>query len=252
MKKKDTEQLKSTIQSELGIDILKYQNEEVAENLMDLLLFPKYILKWIGRPILICLLLYFVGFFVIDLVHVEYIIYAIAGCILFLILGFLTGVIFLTRKLGQDLSSISEYSLGLMKNSVLDIDDMGSRVNKSNIKDVLGMLFKGIVFVVTIPMLKKAIDKKVPVGKGLLKLILGGSLAIMAKRISFNPDKVDENMVKVDGKSKFITRYVTAIDKTKTGSSTLIKKALRLASTPFRLGAYLFGFILLVFLYFIW
>ena len=246
MKNRESANLKDTIQSELGIDILKYQNEEVAENLMDLLLFPKYLLKWLGRPVLISFLIYLAGFFIIDLVHVQFFIYAIVGFILFLLFGLLLGIVYLSMKLGRDVSSISDYSLGWMKNSVLDIDDMSSRVTRSNIKDVLGMLFKGIIFVVTIPMLKRAIDKKVPAGKGLAKKLLTGALAILAKRIAFNPDNVDENIVKVDGKSKFISRYVAAIDKTKSGTAKIIKRSLRLASIPFGLGAYIGGFIFIL------
>ena len=244
--------MRATIETELGLDILKYRNEEVADNLMDLLLFPKYLLRWVGRPMLLAILLFIIGFFIIDLVHIQYIIYGALGLILFLLLGLFLGIMNLGRKISEDVTSISEYSLGLMKNSILDVKNMGGRVNQSNIKDVLGMLFKGVIFVVTIPMVNKAIEKKLPLGKGFAKRIISGALSVFASRITFDPDKVDENMVKVDGESKIISNYVSAVDQAKKGSSSVIRKALKIAVTPFRLGLYIVAFLLIILIYSIW
>jgi hypothetical protein len=249
---KDVEELKSTITRELGVDVTKYRDEEVAENLVDLLVFPKYIVKWIGRPVLWALVLYVLGFFIIDLGPFEYILYGVFGLILFLLCGVFSGILNLVRKLEEDLSSISTYSLGVMKNSLLDIDDIGSRINKNNRKDVFNMLFNGIIHVVTIPMVSQAIDNKVPLAGGIIKGVVRKSLETVSDRLDFDDEKIDENTLVVDGDSKFVVSYTKGIDKATKGVTGSLSAVTRIVRLPFRILLYTTFIILALFVYFLW
>ncbi len=244
--------MQDTITRELGVDISKYRDEDVADNLVDLLVFPKYIFKWISRPVLIAFLVYIAGFFLIDLVHVQYLIYGIVGLVLFLLVGFFGGVLNLSRKLNEDLVSISEYSLGVLKNSLLDVNDVGSRINKNNIKDVVAMLFQGVIHIVTLPMLGKAIENKVPVVSGLVKRVVEKSLVGISNRLTFDDEKIDETIINVDGDSVFVTNYLGTIDKAGKGIDGTLGTVTKVIRTPFKLGFYIALFFLVLFIYLIW
>lgn len=248
----DIEEIKKTIFDELGIDIAKYQDESVAENLVDLLIFPKYIAKWVARPVLFFLLLYIVGFFVVDLVHIQYLIYAIVGLVLFQLTGVFAGVLSLTRKLDEDLSRISEYSLDLVKNSVHDIENISSRLSSSNRKDVMSLLFKGIIHVVTIPMMTQAIEKKVTVGSKLVKGLVKNSLVAVSNKLEFEEAKIKSEVTEDGSDSKFLTLYAKAIDKASGGISGTLGSVSKIVGTPFKLGFYITGGLLVLFLYLIW
>ena len=96
---RDIEQLGEKIKQELGIDLQKYRDEEAVENFVELLVFPQYIFNWVIRPILLSIVIFMVGFFLLDLVHIEYIIYGLVGFVLFLIIGILLGLLLLTWKM---------------------------------------------------------------------------------------------------------------------------------------------------------
>ncbi|MEM6699997.1 MAG: hypothetical protein AAF599_16460, partial [Bacteroidota bacterium] len=68
---KDVEKLDKKIKEELGIDVQKYRNEEVVENFVQLLVFPEYVINWVIRPVLISIGIFIIGFFTLNLVHVE-------------------------------------------------------------------------------------------------------------------------------------------------------------------------------------
>lgn len=65
----DAKKLDEKIQRDLGIDVKKYRNPEVAEQFVELLIFPQYIINWGIRPIIISFFLYIAGFFIVDLVR---------------------------------------------------------------------------------------------------------------------------------------------------------------------------------------
>ena len=82
------------IRDRLGIDVQKYRNEAVVENFVELLVFPEYVIAWVIRPILIAIGIFILGFFIFDLVNVEYLNYGVIGLFLFLATGILIGFLF--------------------------------------------------------------------------------------------------------------------------------------------------------------
>jgi len=81
----DINNLDKRIQNELGVDIKKYRDEEVVENLIELMNFPIYVTNWTLKPTLYSFIAFLIGFLLIDLDNkFENIIYTIAGFCLFL------------------------------------------------------------------------------------------------------------------------------------------------------------------------
>ena len=183
---KDVEALDLKIKSELGVDVGKYRKPEVAEAFVDLLIFPRFVITWILRPIIISLLLYIALFFAVDFSAVAVTFYTPFGLLLFLLNGIVYGVIFVMWKLKSDIYSIIEYSLGILKNSVTDLQHIGKTTVHNNKKETLGLLFLGITHIVTIPMVTTALSNKIPLVGGLISGIIKRKLRLVASTIKFD------------------------------------------------------------------
>ena len=62
---------------------LMLKNEKIANSFVELLVFPTYVSLCLIRTILASLGIFIIGFFVVDLVHVEYVIYGLIGFFFF-------------------------------------------------------------------------------------------------------------------------------------------------------------------------
>ncbi|GAA0715640.1 hypothetical protein GCM10009430_10370 [Aquimarina litoralis] len=249
--KKDVEKLDNKIKNELGIDVRKYRNEEVVENFVELLVFPKYVINWVIRPILLSLLFFIFGFYVLDLVHVEYVIYTIIGLILFLISGLLIGLLFLIWKMKSDMWGIISYSLDIMKSAVTDINQVNNQVNKDNRKDVLGLLFKGIIHIVTIPMVSKIVSDKVPFVGGIVNRIVKKILTLVSNTIKFDEIKLKEELNKQNDEPNAIKIYTNSISNATLGLEKIMNFTFGVAQFPLKIVFGIIFLILLLFLYLI-
>ncbi|MDA7501738.1 hypothetical protein N8482_00525 [Chitinophagales bacterium] len=248
----DIDALDLRIKGELGIDVGKYRNQEAVDNLVDLLVFPRYALTWAIRPPIVFFILFIIGFFVIDLVHIEYLIYALVGLLLFMLAGFFAGLLYLVWKIKIDVQEIANYSLDVLKSSVTDLNQVTAITSHENRKEALGLLFNGITHIVTVPVLSTAITKKIPligwVFTGLLKRILG----TMARAVEFD-DNFKEGAIDVEiDESVMIERYVKSVSFAGSGINTTLLIALRIAQVPLALFLLLFLSLLGGFIYLIW
>lgn len=246
----DVEVLDARIKEELGISVSKYKNEEVVETFVSMLVFPEYILSWTFKPVLLALLGYVVGFFVIDLVHVQYVLYAVIGLVLFLLVGLLLGLIFLTNQLKSDVLGIMGYSMGIMKSAAADIDTAKVNIPPEGRKDALRMLYKGIIHIVTLPMLTTAISAKIPLVGGLINRFVKKVIVALSDKIT-----IDESMLQshVDGQA--IIEDEASVVAIKAGNKSLAKVmdvTVGVAQFPFKVLLYLFGGLLFLFVYLIW
>ena len=248
---KDVEALELKIKEELEIELSDYRDEEVAEDFVDLFLFPKYVAKWIALPIIIAFALYIIGFFIVDLVHIQYLIYAVVAGVLFILCGTFGGIVYMSSKLKTDLSEITNYSLGIMKSSIDDMNDISHKITAQNKKDVLSLLFQGIIHVVTIPMLTNAIDAKVPIGSKMTIKILKNSLVAIANKFEFDEDNIDENAGKGIEKEN-LTNYLSMITNANKGINKLLSRIIFVVQSPFRILFIVCSILLLIFLYLIW
>ncbi len=250
---KDLEQLKTRIQNELGIDVTKYQNEEVAQNFAELIVFPQYVISWVIRPVLIALVLFGIGFFVIDLVHIEFILYAILGLVLFFICGVLFGFLFLTWKMKNDMFGVIEYTLDIMKTSVSDVSLMSSGLTPQNRKEKLSLLFSGIIHIVTIPTFANVIANKVPVVGGFLTGVFKRVMTGVANKIKFTGGEETEQIEEKDeeAQSKLLGSYTKMIDSATNGLEKVLNIAFGIARFPLMTVFIIFLSVLIIFLFLI-
>jgi len=246
----DVALLDARIKKELGISVSKYKNEEVVETFVSMLVFPEYILSWTFKPVLLALLGYAIGFFVIDLVHVQYVLYAVLGLVLFLLVGLLLGIIFLTNQLKTDVLGIMDYSMGIMKSAAADIDTAKVNIPPEGRKDALRMLYKGIIHIVTLPMLTTAISARIPIVGGLINRFVRKVIVALSDKIS-----IDESMLQ--GKESALT-LLEADSKSgvvKSSNRNLTKVmdvSVGVAQFPLKVLLYLLIGILFSFIYLIW
>ncbi|MFT5618332.1 MAG: hypothetical protein ACI85I_001565 [Arenicella sp.] len=249
---KDVEKLALKISEELGIDVSKYRNPEVAESFVDLLIFPKYVINYTVRPIIFSLLLFLVGFFIVDLVNIQYLIYAIFGLVFFVITGFLAGVLFLTYKMKWDIWGIIDYSLNILKSAVRDLGKVGEHVKSENRKDTLKLLFQGIIHAVTIPMISGAISKKVPFFGRFISQFINKVLTLISNKVKFEKTKVAQESEKEESESTALQAYENIIAGATKNLERLMTATFRIAQFPLKI---LFGIsvsLLGVFLWLIW
>lgn len=246
----DVALLDARIKEELGISVSKYKNEEVVETFVSMLVFPEYILTWTFQPLLLALAAYAIGFFVIDLVHVQYVLYAIIGLVLFLVVGMLLGLMMLTNRLKTDVLGIMDYSMGIMKAAAADIDTAKVNIPPEGRKDALRMLYKGIIHIVTLPMLTTAISAKIPIVGGLINRFVRKVIVALSDKIT-----IDESMLESHGSGLAILEDEVGAVAVKAGNKSLKKVmdvSVGVAQFPFKVLLYLFGGLLFLFIYLIW
>lgn len=248
----DVELLDAKIKEELGIDVQKYRNEEVAENFVELLIFPRYVVNWATRPLLAFLLLYLIGFFVVDLVNIEYLIYGVIGLGLFAVSGFLFGYLFLTWKIKSDFLGIIDYSLDIMKSCVVDLKQVSSKITGENRKEVLGLLFKGVIHIITIPVLTKVITDKVPFVGGFLQGIAKKVLTLVSEKVQFEEVMLEEEMNKKEKEDGFVETYTQLISLASNGINKLLSITIGIAQFPVLIAFSFTMLVLAIFLFLIW
>lgn len=250
--KKDVLKLQEKIKLELGLDVSKYKDEEVVENFIEIILLPKYIISWVIRPILIALLAYFLGFYVFDLVHVEYFVYITLGFFLYLIFGLSSGFLLLVLKMKNDIWEIVDYSLDILKLAIQDISKVNNQITVENKKDVLSLVFKGIIHIVTIPLLLKAITNKIPlignIASGFIKRIL----TVISDRLNFQEDNIgDFTEEDLTNKKKVYSSYIKTIIATSRGLENFINFVFKIIKMPILIFFFFSLSALLLFLYLI-
>lgn len=241
----DVEILDSRIKDELGIDVRKYRNEEVVEDFVELLVFPEYVLTWVLKPILISVVIFIMGFFKFDLVHIELIIYACVGFVLFFTLGILIGLLFLIRRMKTDMWGIVDYSLEMMKSAVNDLKQVNDQITPENRKNALGLLFKGIIHIVTIPMVAKVVSAKVPLIDGLINRLLKKVLTVVSDKVKFDEEKLNEELKKSDGETTAIQLYSNAISAVSIGLEKVMNLTFGIAQLPIFIS-FIFNLLILV------
>jgi len=249
--KKDVEELDHKIKAELNIDIQKYRNDEVVQDFVELLIFPRYVINWVIRPLLISVLIFVFGFFILDLVHIEYLIYGIIGFVLFLANGILFGLLFLMWKIKSDLWGIIDYSLEIMKSIVYDSYVVNNQINEENKKDVLSLLFKGVIHIITIPMISKVISEKIPLIAGIVKRIVKQILSLVSDKIKFNEENLKQELDIKNEKPNALKVYTNSIISATKGLEKVLNFTLGIAQFPLKIVFGILFLVLALFLYLI-
>ncbi len=228
----DVAKLDARIKNELGVDVSQYRNEEVIENFTSLLVFPEFVMKWTIRPVLFALLFYGLGFFALDLVKLQYIIYAIIGGILFLSSGIFLGLLLLIWKMKKDIGGVMHYSMDILKLAAEDFKEVNSHVNDDNKREAYALLFKGIIHIVSIPILSEVLAGRIPiVGKffgGLTKKIL----TRFSEKLDFESFNVEEEIVLDKKGSTAPSRISKTLTSASGGLNKILNTVFKVAQLP--------------------
>lgn len=256
--RRDAEELDRRINEDLGIDLKKYRSEDTVDAFVSLLLFPRYVITWMARPVAIAFALYIAGFFLIDLVHIEYFLYAIIGLALFLINGLLLGFLYLSWKMEEDIWGIVQYSFDVLRSVVEDVSRLSDKTNKKNIRETLSMLFIGVIHIVTLPVVRKVVKRKIPLVHGVINWIITKILVTISRRVEFEkPEELkEEEIVEIvndaEEGSKLLQRSVSIIEYTAAKVAAVIKFSFKAGAFPVKVVFGITMFFLLLFIYLIY
>ena len=228
----EADALNERIKQELGVDISTYRNEEVTATLTDLLVFPIYALNWVGRPIGLILLLYLAGFFLIDLVHVQYLIYALVGLVLALITGLLIGLLYLTIRLNQDINAITNYSTDILKRVVQDVDQLNEGTDAANRKETLTLLFGGVFHIITIPVTASIISNRIPFIGGLVSGLFTRVLRRMANLFRWPEVERRTAVAQVEEDGNILPMYLNGVTTLQSAGQKVFHVAARVVQWP--------------------
>ena len=227
------EELDQRIKTEIGIDLEQYRNDEVVDNFVSLLLFPRYVLLWMFGPLLLCIALYGLGFFFLDLVQFEYFFYTFLAGFLFLLAGIFLGLLVLSWRMQSDLEGITDYSVEIMNTAARDTQQLRSTLSGEERKQALNLLFAGVVQLVTVPTIVEAIKNKVPIFSGLLSRFARKALRAIVGRA-----ELDERPLQIAPQESADEEPLPLIvvDEKEGGVNKILRFAFGLVRFPLKLG----------------
>lgn len=229
---KDIAALDQKIKTELGIDLGKYRDPEVVERISDLLVFPLYVISWTVRPMIIAFVLYLAGFFLLDLVHVQYLLYLVFGLLLFLSTGLFAGIFYLTVKFKADILSIMRYSMDILQRVVKDVDALNTTTDATNRKEVLQLLFLGTMHLITIPVTSEVVGRKVPLIGGLVSGLVLKVLRGMTNLFRFDQINLANATASAGDEGKILPMYLAGLSKFQGAFDQLINLSIRVVQWP--------------------
>jgi hypothetical protein len=235
---KDVDALDQKIKEELGIEVSQYRNPEVAEKLVDLIVFPQFVVSWTIRPIILSLMTYVLLFYFIEFGAAWATVYLIFGLILFLLDGVLSGVVLVLWKLKKDMFEVVSFTLNIMKKAVQDLKTINGNMTKEDRKKNMKLLFFGIMHIVTIPTLSSALGNKIPLIGGLIKGVINRILRLIASTIKFSYDPTLDDDDTTDPK-EITNGYIRTIDATIKGLDKVLSVIMRVAQTPFIIALFI-------------
>ncbi|MFN3194364.1 MAG: hypothetical protein ACE364_00265 [Chlorobiota bacterium] len=152
-----------------NIDLSTYQSKEVTERIADLITFPIYVIGILIWPLLVSVVLFVSGYFVLRLDGLDHLFYPLLGLPLLVLGGFFIGLVWLISRLKDDLVSIMDYSLVVFKQAASNMqkDGGGSRD--------YGAVFSGVMNSVILPSVRKVLENKV--------ILIGGFVYSIVNKI---------------------------------------------------------------------
>lgn len=210
------------INDEIGIDMTKYQNNEIIEKIISLLIIQKYAVSSLIKPTIISFFLFITGFFILNIEIIGIIIYTLFGSILFFFMGISYGILRLLSKLKNDLHVITDFALETTTNILKDLNHVNHQL-KNDVQNPYGLIFEGTIAVIVSPAICKVLGKVPLVGN----ILITGSHKVLGivvtnfknqeTKMNFPSALLDTRNViaeTVDLVENFITSFSTTVDKT--------------------------------------
>lgn len=174
------------------------------------------------------------------------------GLALFLFAGISFGLLLLLIKMKKDIWSVVNYTLDIMKSAVKDLAKVNNQITEENKKDVLSLLFKGILHIVTIPMFTEIMTSKIPIIGFLISKLLKKVLVLISDRLKFDEtDMLTSEETFATGESGVVKSYVKTIDSASNGLEKLTRFTFKIVRFPVILLFGLSFILLFLFLYLI-
>ena len=236
--KKDVEALELRIKNELGIDVQKYNQPEMVENLMDLVAFPNYVLKIMIGAIFISELAFALSYSLVELTGAEGFFYGLLGTILFTVNGFLMGLLWLTSNIKRDLIKTLEYLMSTARSGIDDLKTAKGNITSKNRKGATNLLFKGILHVVAIPVLVEDVAGGIPVFGFLVKNLVRRVLFMISDRIQVSEEALSADENSGDGESQLIDEGADRLSQSVDKMNRVLSVALRVVQFPVKMVAF--------------
>lgn len=229
--------LQAKIQQELGIDMQRYAKPEAIEALANLFSFPQYVVRYMLQPLGFAIVLYVLGFFFLDLVHLEYMFYATLALVLLLATAFLFGLLALGWKMEKDLRSVVEYTLGMLDSVMRDVQRAGMGINQKNFRPMLTLLFQGMMHIVTIPILSQILSDRIPLIGGLFSRFMERLLGYVSDRFG-QAEAVVQATATAHSSSpeNWLNTSQASIQSLSNGLSRLLQTSRRIAQWPLKVA----------------
>lgn len=235
--KRAARKLDKLIQKELGIDIKKYRDEEVEETVSDLLNFVGYAINAVKIPLFIGLVLFVAGFFFLDLVHIENLIYGVFGGILMLITAVLIGGLLIIWGIKNDVLEVIDYSLNLTKNIQQDTQAVQSQISGEDKERKYELFYKGVLHLVTIPIVSETISDKIPFVGGFFGRLIRRILATVTDNKLIFKLLLKSNIFESGGTEskaiKGVSNAASGLREIVEGIDRAVSKVLRVVQFPF-------------------
>ena len=246
MDKKELVELSKKIKSQLNIDIEKYKNEDVLSKFTEILIFPQYVFKLVIWPIIISLLAFMLGFFILDLSILKLILYILLGPLLFNLTGLLFGVYLIITKIKEDFLSIINYIFVILKEALNDLDQIKEGKSIENLNQSINLLLTGVIQLVAIPMITKAVSNKIIIGSKIFNYLIVKILNLLNKKLDFTKMKVVS--VNKKEKSDILKHFSNSIDSISKNLETIISSVIGAIKYPIKFILFLVSLTLVLFL----
>lgn len=197
------------VNNELGIDMTKYQNNELLLRVTNLIMIQKSFFSSFATPVLISLTIFIVGFFVLDLHIIGSIIFGIFGFLLYAFIGVLFGIFRMLSRLKNDIRSVVSVALQTTQNILTDLN-VANKHFKKDVENPIGLVFEGTIASIITPVICSTFDKIPLIGN----FLIGGSDKVL-NLIVANFKKYESKMkisTFLDSKSTFLEKKGENLD----------------------------------------
>ena len=116
-------------------------------------------------------------------------------------------------------------------------------------RDILGLLFKGIIHIVTIPMMSKVISNKVPFVGGFVNSMVKKVLILVSDKVKFDEENLKQELRKKEGELNATQVYSNSISAVSAGLEKVMNFTFGVAQFPLKIGTGFIALILILFLY---
>jgi hypothetical protein len=174
--------------------------------------------------------------FVVDLVHIEYLLYLILVPGLLLATAVLIGLLALGWKIERDLRGIVEYTLGVLGTVLGDVQRAGTGLQRNHFYPTLNLLFQGMMHIVTIPTTSQIIRERIPLVGGLFARLISRTLTFFVDRCGQVAEGSPDTHTTFENPQQFLAAFEASIGSLSQGLTRLLGVSRRITQLPLKIA----------------